>query len=392
MEDWQRNTARALGFAAGAAAVGTVGIIAGGVALARIAVTPEQEAESPVTVLGVHREGAATLVRLRGVDCDLQGRYSLVFDHGAGHARLGPVLASGREGTIRELLRVDRGEPRAGMTGRLTGWWYTSPEELGYATERITYPTELGDAEAWIVHPARARKKRWAVHVHGRGAPPEEALRGIAPLARAGVTSLVISYRNDPGAPSGVNGRYGVGVSEARDVDAAIAEARRRGAQRVTLFGWSMGGTAALVTATRGANRDVIDGLILDSPAVDWSELLRYHAAGRRAPRLVAELGIRLLWQGRVRGGEHGGIAFDSLNAAAFGRELQVPVLIHASEQDTFVPCSGSQRLAEERPDLVQLRLQQHGEHVKLWNVDPEPWERVTEQFARALPRPAWRG
>lgn len=392
MENWQRNAARALGFAAGAAAVGAVGVVAGGVALARMAVTPEREAESPVTLVGLQRSGAATVARLRGVDCDLPGRYSLVFDGGAGHARLGPVLSSGPEGTMRELLRVDRGAPREGMRARLAGWWYVAPEELGYATERIEYPTELGDAEAWIVHPPRTRKKRWAVHVHGRGAPPEETLRGVAPLARAGITSLVISYRNDPGAPSGAYGRYGVGVSEARDVDAAIAEARRRGAQRVTLFGWSMGGTAALVSATRGEHRDAIDGLILDSPAIDWDELLRYHAAGRRAPKLVAELGIRLLWQGRVRGGEAGGIAFDGLNAAAFGRELQVPVLVHASEQDSFVPCSGAQRLAAARPDLVQLRLQKRGEHVKLWNVDPERWERATEQFARALPRPAWRG
>lgn len=392
MGNWQRGAARALGFAAGAAAIGAAGVVAGGVVLARMAVTPEQEPESPVTVTALQRRGSAAVVRLRGTDSDLPGRYSLVFDGGAGHARLGPVIAAGREGVARELLRVDRGDLQEGARVRLTGWWYASPDELGYRTERIEYPTELGDAEAWIVHPARSRKKRWAIHVHGRGAPPEETLRGVAPLARAGITNLIISYRNDPGAPSGAHGRYGVGVSEARDVDAAIAEARRRGAERVTLFGWSMGGTAALVAATRGAHRDLLDGLILDSPAIDWDELLRYHAAGKRAPRLVAELGIRLLWQGRVRGGEAGGIAFDELDAAEFGRELRVPVLIHASRQDTFVPCSGSERLAAARPDLVQLRLQQRGEHVKLWNVDPTAWEAVTEQFARALPRPAWRG
>lgn len=392
MENWQRSAGRALGLAAGAAVIGAAGVVAGGVALARLAVTPEREAAAPVEVLGLRGEGTGAVVRLRGEDCDLPGRYSLVFDGGAGHARVGAVLASGRDGTVRQLLRVDRGELRSGIRGRLTGWWYISPEELGYAVERVTYPTELGEADAWIVHPARARKRRWAVHVHGRGAPPEETLRGVAPLARAGITSLVISYRNDPGAPSGALGRYGIGLSEARDVDAAIAEARRRGAERVTLFGWSMGGTAALVAATRGAHRDVLDGLILDSPAIDWDALLRYHAAGKRAPRLMAELGIRLLWQGRVRGGEEGGIAFDGLSAQAFGRDLQVPVLIHASAQDTFVPCTGAQRLAEARPELVQLRLQRTGEHVKLWNTDPEPWERVTEQFARALPRPAWRG
>lgn len=391
MEQWERRLGRALGIGAGAVAVGAVGAAAIGVLLARMAVTPG-EPETPVLVGRLQPESGGTIAWLRGPDADLPGRYSLLFDRGAGHARLGPVLARGRDGAAREVLRLDRGELREGVLGRITGWWYTDPEELGYRVERIVYPTELGEAEAWLVRPRLARKKRWAIHVHGRGALPEEALRGVAPLARAGITSLVISYRNDPGAPPGEHGRYGVGIAESRDVDAAIGEAVRRGAERVTLFGWSMGGTACLVAATRGGHRGVVDGLILDSPAVDWSALLRYHAAGRSAPRFVADLGIELLGRGIVRAGEPGGLAIGGLSPAAFAEGLQVPVLIHASEEDTFVPCAGAQRLAEARPDLVQLRLPSGGEHVKLWNVDPEPWERVTEEFARALPRPAWRG
>lgn len=391
MEQWERRLGRALGIGAGAVAIGAVGVAAVGVLLARMAVTPG-EPEAPVRVTRLQPESGGTIVWLRGPDADLPGRYSLLFDRGSGHARLGPVLARGRDGAAREALRVDRGELREGALGRVTGWWYTDPEELGYRTERVSYATELGEAEVWLVHPNRARKKRWAIHVHGRGAPPEEALRGVAPLARAGITSLVISYRNDPGAPPGEHGRYGVGIAESRDVDAAIAEAVRRGAERVTLVGWSMGGTACLVAATRGAHRNAVDGLILDSPAVDWSALLRYHAAGRSAPRFVADLGIELLGRGIVRAGEPGGLAIGGLCPAAFAEELQVPVLIHAGEEDTFVPCAGAQELAAAKPELVQLRLQRRGEHVKLWNVDPEPWERVTEQFARALPRPAWRG
>lgn len=280
MEQWERRLGRVLGIGAGAVAVGAIGTAAVGVLLARMAVTPA-EPEAPVRVTRLQRESSGTIVWLRGPDADLPGRYSLLTDGGACHVRLGPVLARGRDGTAREALRVDRGDLREGALGRVTGWWYTDPEELGYRAERISYPTELGAAEAWLVHPKRARKKRWAVHVHGRGALPEEAIRGVAPLARAGITSLVISYRNDPGAPLGEHGRYGVGIAESRDVDAAIAEAMRRGAQRVTLVGWSMGGTACLVAATRGAQRNAVDGLILDSPAVDWSALLRYHAAGR---------------------------------------------------------------------------------------------------------------
>jgi len=183
-----------------------------------------------------------------------------------------------------------------------------------------------------------------------------------------------------------------MGLSESRDVDAAIAEALNRGAERVTLFGWSMGATACLVSATRGEHAGIVDGLILDSPAIDWRGLLTHQAGGRRMPGPVAGIGIGLLGAGLVRGGEPGGLSFAALSPDTFAREIEVPVLIHAGERDTFVPCDAAVRLAQLRPDRVQVRLQPTGEHVKLWNAEPEAWERVTEVFARSLSRPAWRG
>ncbi|MFA5606325.1 MAG: alpha/beta fold hydrolase [Leucobacter sp.] len=392
----ERNTGALVGAvvggAAAAVAVGVVGTAAIGTALARLVVTPARRPEERVSIEGVERRDGTALVWLRGEDVALPGRYSLLFDEGAGHARVGEVLERRAGAVARAVLAVDRGQLRPGGRGRITGWWFTGPEDLEYRVEAITYPTELGDAPAWIIRPKFARKRRWAIHVHGRGAQPEETLRGVAPLARAGITSLVIAYRNDTDAPAGERGRYGAGVSESRDVDAAIAEALRRGAERVTLFGWSMGGTACLIAAARGEHVDAIDGLILDSPAIDWPSLLRHQAGGMRVPGPVAGVGIRMLDRGWVRGGEPKGIPLESLVPETFARELRVPVLLHASSKDTFVPSEPAEQLARLRPDLVQLRLQESGEHVKLWNVDPEPWERATESFARALPRPPWRG
>ncbi|MFD5600608.1 alpha/beta hydrolase family protein [Leucobacter sp. NPDC058333] len=382
----------AVGVLAGAALAGAAGALVGGIALARRAVTPASVPESPVTVVELGDYAGSPAIWLNGVDADLPGKYSFIFGQGAGHARVGAVLASEGDTAVRQLVRVDRGDLAVGTRGRITGWWFTEPEELGFRVEHVTYPTDLGDADAWIVYPRLRRKRRWAVHVHGRGALPHETLRGVTSLAQSGVTSLIISYRNDPGAPPGVRGRYGVGFSESRDVDAAIAEVLRRGAERVTLVGWSMGGTACLVAATRGAHRDRIDGLILDSPAVDWNALLRYHAAAQSVPGAIAGIGVGMLARGWVRAGESGGLPIDELHPETFAAELRVPVLIHASQQDTFVPSAGAERLAALRPDLVQLRLQPGAEHVKLWNVDTAGWEGVTRAFARALPHPPWRG
>lgn len=366
---------------------GALSTLALGARLAQQVVTPARKAAVDVRVRHVRREGERIVATLHGTHAQLPGKYSFIFDDDAGHARLGPVIRATAAGVDREVLRVDHGQLREGAAGRITGWWYTDPHEFGYRVERIQIPFEHGIADAWVVHPRWARKGRWAVHVHGRGSLPMETFRGVPPFIRAGVTSLIISYRNDPGAPAGVRGRYGLGVSESRDVDSAIAEALRRGATRVTLFGWSMGGTACLIAATRGPNRDLVDGLVLDSPAVDWESVVRHHAKLSHLPKSVAGIGIVMLENGVVCGGEPGGIELSSLSAEKFAADITIPVLIHASRDDTYVPSDGAERLASANPRHVQLRLQERGEHVKLWNVDPEPWERATQAFVRAIPR-----
>lgn len=374
--------------------------IAGGAALARAAATPAQRTETPVEVVRIAREAEGATVWLRGQDIGLPGRYGLLWD--GGHARLGEVVARSGALVARRVIQVDGGQIQEGLRGRITGWWFPSAAALARECSDVLAPEEVelaldgGVAPAWVMRPAkrgpRGRGARWAIHVHGRGALPTETLRGVAPLARVGVTSLVVSYRNDPGAPAGAEGRYGFGISEARDVDAAIAYALAHGATRVTLVGWSMGGTACLVAATGGRHRDSIDGLILDSPAVDWPRLLEHQARLHRAPGALAKLGMALLERGVVAADAPGGIDFSRATPEAFAEQLRVPTLIFASRGDTFVPSGGAERLAKLAPQFVQLRLVQQGEHVKIWNTDPEIWERITEGFARGLPRPAWRG
>lgn len=391
-----KPTARGAGWVVGAAlacvGIGAIAAAAAAVHLARKTVIPMPANDAPVRVEWVGETGSLRAVRLSGDGIGQPGKYSFLFDEGRGHARLGDILDRAAGTVTRELVSVERGELHVGATGQIKGWWYTTPDELGIPFERITVPTELGDAEAWMFTTRRSRKRRWAVHVHGRGGLPQETLRGVAAMSRLGITSLVISYRNDPAAPAGHRGRYGLGISESRDVDAAIAEAVRRGAERVTLVGYSMGGTASLIAAAKGTQRDLIDGLVLDSPAIDWDSLLRYQAGLYRVPTPITRMGISLLHTGAIAGGEPDGIDFAQLTPAYFAKSLRVPTLIHASRADAFVPSEGSELLARARPDLVELRLTEEGDHVRLWNVDPESWEQATVRFMRWLPRPAWRG
>ncbi len=386
------------GFAAGAAVFGA------SAHFARSAVRVAEHSERSVRVLRVVSSGDVTRVWLAGEGIDAIGRQSLLFDtphargsdpegrEPSGHARLGPVITRSGISVLREVEQVDHGTLAPGAEGRMVGWWYTSPEELGHHVEHTTFDSEVGQLDAWIVYPRLPRKRRWAVHVHGRGAKPEETLRGVAPLARAGVTSLIIYYRNDERQPSGRSSRYGLGVSESRDVEAAVGKTLKLGAERVTLVGWSMGGTASLLAAANGVHRHHIDGLVLDSPGVDWPGILRWHTTLKRAPLWIANLGMRMLRTGIISSGEAGGTDVWSLTPESLSRGISVPTLILASPDDRYVPWEGARSLAKLCPQFVQLVVVPGARHVRLWNVDPERWEQAVLDFVTALPRPGWRG
>ncbi len=97
--------------------------------------------------------------------------------------------------------------------------------------------------------------------------------------------SLLISYRNDGLAPAAPDGRYGLGSTEWRDVEAAIGYALDQGAQEIVLFGWSMGGAISLQTADLSKHRHLIRALVLDAPPViNWVNVMAHHAEMNRIP------------------------------------------------------------------------------------------------------------
>jgi len=406
LSHWAKSSAVGVAVTLGVAAGGAIAL---GAHFARRVLTPTAP-ESGVTVEAIEPRpsgsdaSSGSRVWLAGTQVDLVGRYSFIWAGGAGHAKLGAVeeRRSVRGGlwVAREILSVDRGTLRVGARGRLTGWWYTDPKDAGFEYSRVSIRLPGGLSWGWLVPPAECRESEvagsgsdasadWAIHVHGRGALPEEVLRGLRPCAQAGLTSLVIAYRNDSDAPVGNHRRYGLGIAESHDVMAAIDWALSHGARSVTLFGYSMGGTAVVraTSLTRDQNR--IRGIVLDSPALDWPGVFTQQARLARVPVWVARLGQTLLQCGLVRGAVPGTRVTDisSLRPEALAAHIRVPVLVHASPEDTFVPWQGSRAFVQQRPELFSL-CEGAGEHVKLWNTDPESWEAATLDFLRELERP----
>jgi alpha-beta hydrolase superfamily lysophospholipase len=356
-------------------AVGTV---------ARRVVTPARTRFRESDVLAIDRENATITL---GVNPDtvLPGRYGLFYGEPERYLRLGAVVRSNGATVTRTLESAVDGLPASGPA-TFSGWYYSHPEELGLEFRDVDVPTPAGNAPAWLF-PAEKSTGRWVVIVHGRGTSRSECLRAVPVWRDAGYSALLVSYRNDGDAPPSADGLYGLGDTEWQDVDAALDVAVAQGATDVVLMGWSMGGTIAVQTALRSRHAELLRGIALESPVLDWGRVLAFQADAGRIPvplRLAAIAAISNPW-GRVFTGLDSAVDFRGLDVVSRADELTVRILVLHSDDDGFVPSSGSHELAAARPDLVTFSPFTGARHTKLWNYDEERWTSAIREWAATL-------
>jgi alpha-beta hydrolase superfamily lysophospholipase len=370
---------RVLSALAAGAALGA-GVVVGGTAVsfafARKVVTPVTRRLADTEVLGIDTR-AQTITLRRSPDTVLPGRYGLFVNGTHKYLKLGALLnATDRIATRKLLTEVEEGE-KVGRAATFSGWYFVHPSELHIPYREVSVASTVGACPAWLFPaPSGTDAGTWVISVHGRGTTRSETLRAAPVFRAAGVTSLAISYRNDGDAPRSGSGRYGLGATEWRDVEAAIEYALANGAERIVLLGWAMGGAIALQTSLRTAYAERIDSIILDSPVVDWRTVLGYQARELRVPGPVTHIALRQLtvpsWSRVVRSGD--AISLNDLDIVSRAGELIHPILLLHSDDDGFVPSAASRGLADARPDLVTLAPYVEARHTKLWNYDEKRW------------------
>jgi alpha-beta hydrolase superfamily lysophospholipase len=354
------------------AATLAVGVLAG--VMARRIVTPPTKRADDTRVVAVDLDGG-TITLEATADAVLPGDYSFWFSADSGHARVGAIERRTEKTVTRRILNVDFGDLRSVRSGRLGGYSFLGPWDLGLDFDNVTVSTDRGEAPAWVI-PAAEPTGRWVIQVHGRGVRRHETLRAVPVFHAAGYTSLLISYRNDGEAPASADGRFGLGDTEWQDVEAAIEYALRHGATAIVLMGWSMGGAISLQAATRAAHDGRLLGVVLDSPVIDWADVVAYQAQTLRLPSPVVRGALVVMGRpwGRIVTGLHVPIDFPRLDFVSRAEDLSLPMLILHSDDDGYVPSAPSRRLAERRPDLVTLVPFAVARHTKLWNYDPARW------------------
>ncbi|GII26049.1 alpha/beta hydrolase family protein [Planosporangium mesophilum] len=324
--------------------------------------------EYPLEVRGFDGD-LVTLTRTEDTERDVP--YGLLWPDG--HARLGGLVRAERDAVVRQVTDVTRGTLRAGVRASTSSAVFDGDPltARGLAFEEVTVPGDLGPMPAWLVPGASST---WVIAVHGRGGSRAEALRVLPTLAESGLPTLAVTYRNDEGAPPSPDRRYHLGATEWRDVAAAIRYARSQGASDVILYGWSMGGAAAMMTLRRAPEAAFVRALVMDCPALDWTATLRLNARRRNLPTPLAWAAMRLVEQ-RV------GVPLADLNQVRHVGSLRVPTLIFLDGDDVVADPAPTRLFARLRPDLVRLVETRGGGHTRSWNVDPARYEAELAAF-----------
>jgi alpha-beta hydrolase superfamily lysophospholipase len=306
------------------------------------------------------------------------GLYGLDFP--GGHAIARDIEADVEGEVTRRVTslrgRLDKGTKVAFDAAVWTGTPRTARDIL-YRSIRFRSP--LGPMPAWRVAGPR---DTWAIFVHGHNVTRTEGLRVLSSLHAAGLPTLLIAYRNDPGAPRSKDGLLHLGATEWQDVDAAARYAVGHGARSLVVLGDSMGGAIVSQFVHESPLAARVRALILDAPVLDWRAVLALQASERGLPGFLA---TTTRWAVSLRIGLDWG-AFDQVARA---RQFRMPILLFHGTEDHTVPISSSDAFARALPGRVTYYRVPGAGHVEAWNVDPERYDaRVRAFLARVMSTP----
>jgi uncharacterized protein len=317
------------------------------------------------------------IVLSRSEDTERPGFYGL--DWQAGHAIAGPVLSTGADTVTRRLTGV-RGYLVPGMkVGIDTDVYSGNPlEGRGLRFSSVKVDGELGPMPAWLIP---GRSSTWAIVVHGINSDPQIGLRIAPTLHRAGFPTLLITYREDLGAPSSPDGFHHMGLTEWHDLEAAARYALDHGARRLVLVGYSMGGSIVTQFIERSPLAGRAAALVLDAPALNWKRILEFNASRMGFPSFSA---IPVEWAigGRIDAD------WQSLDALEHPEDFHLPILLFHGTEDHVVPISTSDELAEELPRWVTYYRVPKAGHTQSWNVNPPLYERRLRRFLNDALKP----
>jgi uncharacterized protein len=309
------------------------------------------------------------------IDPAVPGLWGLESERG--YIRAGPVIEALPDGTVVREFEALQGVAEPGDRVRLDPFAHPADPAVAHGLhfDEVLVPARAGAFPAWWLS---GELGTWAIFVHGKGAGRREALRILPVAHRAGLPSLVITYRNDEGAIPDTAGHYAYGATEWEELESAVSYAVDHGAKGVIIFGYSMGGAITMSFMRRSRLAGHVRGLVLDAPMLHLRRTIAHGAALNRIP-------VRLLAVSDRVTGRLYNLRWNELDYLTDTNHLSVPILLFHGDEDTTIPVETSDALAEARPDLVTYHRVPGAGHVRSWNSDRSAYEQAVSDFFRRI-------
>ena len=334
----------------------------------------ENGPDEPRVVITALGADTITLQQLPDADTEKHIALSAVWGvtNGSDYGQLGDVVSESDTGVVRQYTSLV-GELRVGESVSLerSAFPHDPLAAHGLQFEDVVIPAPLGNIGAWHI---AADSDIWAVLVHGRSSNRETSLKILDDLTELEVHSLTIDYRNDVNTPASKSGYYDYGTTEWEDVEAAVQYALDNGADKILLFGYSMGGG---IVASYQLQSDLAGhtiGMFLDAPMLNFGRTIDKGAEERGVPAPITVF-AKLFTNMRF------GIDWSELDFLSQAKDLTVPIFLIHSDIDDTVPIETSIEFAAALPSLVEFHTFSDVPHVASWNGYSEEYESLLRRF-----------